>query len=142
MPPIDVVCDTSVVLKWFRAEDEEDVDASRALIDLHVAHRVALSVLDLTAYEVANALVRGLRVSAVDAAAVLDALDAICPRITPSLADLAAAATLAERHALTVHDAAYAAVAAARHARLATLDRALLGAGLGLRPSDISAFVT
>ncbi len=142
MPPIDVVCDASVVLKWFRTEDEEEVEASRALVDLHVARRVALSVLDLTGYEIANALVRGLRVSADDAAAVIAALDDICPRITTSLADLVAAAALAERHGLTVYDAAYAAVAIARRAQLATMDRALLEAGLGRRPSEIVRDVT
>jgi predicted nucleic acid-binding protein len=142
MPPIDVVCDASVVLKWFRDEDEEEVDASRALLDLHIAQRVALSILDLTAYEVANVLVRGLRTEAREAAAILNALGDICPRMAVSLADLAVAAVLAERHGLTVYDAAYAAVAASRGAELATMDRALLDAGLGRRPSEILTNVT
>ena len=47
------------------------------------------------------------------------------------------AATLAERHGLTLYDAAYAAVARARGAELATLDQALLRSGLGRRPSAI-----
>jgi predicted nucleic acid-binding protein len=38
-----------------------------------------------------------------------------------------------------MYDAAYAAAAKARHAELATLDRALLQAGLGRRPSEILA---
>ena len=52
-------------------------------------------------------------------------------------AELADALALAELHGLTVYDAAYASVARSRHARLATLDRLLLGAGLGERPSEI-----
>lgn len=142
MPPIDVVCDASVVLKWFRTEGEDEIDESRALLALHVDRRVALFVLDLTAYEIANALVRGLRATAVDAAAVLSSLDDICPRITTTPADLAAAATLAAHHGLTVYDAAYAAVAIARRAQLATMDRELLRSGLGRRPSDIVRDVT
>ena len=48
-------------------------------------------------------------------------------------------ALLGERHGLTIYDAAYAAVAQVRGALLATLDVALLGSGLGLRPSSIVA---
>jgi predicted nucleic acid-binding protein len=138
MPPIDIVCDASVVLKWFHAEGEEDVDASRALLDLYRRRAVALSVLDLTAYEVANALLRGHPgVEAPQVVTVLEALAVVCPRLAPSPGELADAVALADRHHLTMYDAAYAAVAGARHAHLATLDRALLAAGLGRRPSDL-----
>lgn len=44
---------------------------------------------------------------------------------------------LAERHDLTLYDAAYAAVAQSRSAELVTLDRALLDAKLGSRPSEV-----
>ena len=143
MPPIDVVCDASVVLKWFHAEGEEDVEASRALLRLHRDRKVALFVLDLTAYEVGNALLRGrVHVAPDDAAVVLDALAGICPAIALSQADFDHAVRLAAQHNLTLYDAAYAAAASARQARLATLYRALLGAGLGLRPSDIVRGVT
>jgi predicted nucleic acid-binding protein len=136
MPPIDIVCDASVVLKWFHAEGEEDVDASRALLDLHRRRAVALSVLDLTAYEVANALLRGHPdIEAPEVITVLEALAVVCPRLAPTQGELVDAVVLADRHHLTMYDAAYAAVADARHAHLATLDRALLAAGLGRRPS-------
>jgi predicted nucleic acid-binding protein len=140
MPPAaDVLCDASVVLKWFHAEGEEEVEASRALLDLHRSHGMALSVLDLTAYEVGNALLRGIGVGAEKVSAVLDALDVICPRLALTPTELSDAALLAEGHRLTMYDAAYAAAANARHAELATLDRALLQAGLGRRPSEILA---
>ena len=86
MPPAaDVLCDASVVLKWFHSDGEEEVEASRALLDLHRSHGMALSVLDLTAYEVGNALLRGIGVGAEKVSAVLDALDVIWPRsIAPS----------------------------------------------------------
>ncbi len=136
MALIDIVCDASVVLKWFHANGEDEVEASRALLDLHRSRAAALSVLDLTAYEVGNALLRGwARADARAVAIVLDALAVICPRITLSQAELADAVTIATRHDLTLYDAAYAAAATARHAHLATLDRALLDAGLGMRPS-------
>lgn len=139
MPAIDVVSDASVALKWFHAEGEEEVPASRALLGAHQARTVALLVLDLTAYEVANALMRGrARATADQVGTVLEALEEICPAVRPDPDELRVAAKLVERHALTVYDAAYAAVAMSREATLATLDRALLETGLGRRPSELN----
>jgi predicted nucleic acid-binding protein len=134
---LEILCDASVVLKWFHADGEEEVGESRALLDLHRTRRAALSILDLTMYEVANALVRGMRVPADRAQVVVEAIDTICPRLTITTPELADALALAQLHGLTVYDAAYAAVARTHRARLATLDRLLLGAGLGERPSEI-----
>lgn len=137
MPPIvEVICDASVVLKWFHAEGEEEVGDSRTLLDLQTAGAITLSVLDLTAYEVGNALVRGIGAPDAAAQTALEALALICRRLTLTTADFVDALALAERHGLTVYDAAYAAVAQNRGARLVTLDRLLLNAGLGLRPSQ------
>lgn len=137
---IDVVSDASVVLKWFHAEGEEEVDSARALLDRYRDRSIALHVLDLTAYEVGNALLRGrLRVGAARVATVLLALSEICARVALTPAELTEAATLAERYDLTLYDAAYAAAARSRDAELATLDRALLRSGLGRRPSAIVA---
>jgi predicted nucleic acid-binding protein len=138
MPPtVEVVCDASVVLKWFHAEGEEEVGESRTLLDLHTSGAIALSVLDLTSYEVGNALVRGMGAPASAAQTALEALELICPRLAPTTADLADALALAESHGLTLYDAAYGAMARTRGARLVTLDRLLLNAGLGVRPSEI-----
>jgi predicted nucleic acid-binding protein len=139
MPAIDVVSDASVALKWFHAEGEEEVEPARALVAAHQARTVALTVLDLTAYEVGNALLRGrARASAEQIATVLEALDDICPAVRPVGDELRRAAELAARHELTLYDAAYAAVAEGRDATLATLDGALLKAGLGSRPSELA----
>ncbi len=138
MNAIDVVSDANVVLKWFHDEGEEEVAAARALLAGQRGRTVALHVLDLTAYEVGNALLRGrAHANAEQVATVLDALSEICPAITPSRDDLREAAHLAERHDLTLYDATYAAVASRRDAQLATLDRELLSAGLGRRPSEL-----
>jgi len=140
MPAIDVVSDASVALKWFHAEGEEEVEPARALVAAHQTRAVALTVLDLTAYEVGNALLRGhAKVGAQQVAIVLEALASICPALHPDTDELRLAAELAERHELTLYDAAYTAVAQSRGAALATLDRALLRARLGSRPSDIVA---
>ena len=138
MSVIDVVSDANVALKWFHAEGEEEVEPARALVAAHGARTVALRVLDLTAYEVGNALLRGrARATADQVATVLEALDAVCPAVPPNADERRLGAELAARHGLTFYDAAYAAVAKNRGATLATLDGALLKAGLGRRPSEL-----
>jgi predicted nucleic acid-binding protein len=138
MPAINVVSDANVVLKWFHEEDEEEVDAARALLEAHKERKIALSVLDLTAYEVGNALMRGRAgASAEQAATVLEALVEICPAVRPGPEEIRKASHLAELHELTLYDATYAAVAQSRSAELVTLDRALLVAELGRRPSEL-----
>jgi predicted nucleic acid-binding protein len=139
MPAINIVSDANIVLKWFHAEGEEEVEPARALLDAHKERTVALSVLDLTAYEVGNALMRGRAgASAEQAATVIEALAEVCPAIRPSPEEMRVASQLAERHDLTLYDAAYAAVAQSRSAELVTLDRALLDAKLGRRPSELA----
>ncbi len=139
MPAISVVSDANIVLKWFHSEGEEEVEAARALLDAHKERTIALSVLDLTAYEVGNALMRGrARASAEQTATVIEALAEVCPAIRPSPEEMRVASQLVERHDLTLYDASYAAVAQSRSAELATLDHALLDARLGRRPSELA----
>lgn len=139
MPAIDVVSDASVALKWFHAEGEQEVEPARTLIAAQQARTAALTVLDLTAYEIGNALLRGpAQATAEQVATVLEALNEICPAVCPDTIELNLATKLAERHDLTLYDAAYAAVAKSRNATLVTLDRALLDAGLGIRPSELA----
>ena len=140
MHATDVGSDATVALKWFHAEGEEEVEASRALLDAHGTRRIALAVLGLTPYELGNALLRGrAKARAEQVATVLESLREICPTLSPSPAQLRLAAALAERHGLTLHDAAYAATARDHGATLATLDSTLLTAGPGRRPSEIAA---
>jgi predicted nucleic acid-binding protein len=140
MPAIDVVSDASVALKWFHDEGESDVEASRAILTAHTAREALVAVLDLTIYEVGNALLRGrAEATAEQVAIVLDALQSTCPVLRPDTSELRLAADLAEQHSLTLYDAAYAAVAMKRDATLVTADADLLRAGLGTPPSDVAA---
>lgn len=140
MSAIDVVSDANVALKWFRAEGEEGLAEAHALLEAHAQRRVALRVLDLTMYEVGNALLRGSAgASAHQVATVLDALAEICPAVAADGEDLRVAGELAQAHGLTLYDAAYAAVAQRRGAQLATFDQQLLAVGLGRKPGEIVA---
>lgn len=138
MPVTDVVCDASIVLKWFQDEGEKDGGEARVLLSAHQAGLLTAWILDLTLYGVGNVLLRGLGWPAADVAAQLDDLGTICPSLTLGTAELRLAAQLAEEHALTFHDAAYAAAARSRGAALATADMALLDAGAGVSPKAIA----
>lgn len=60
----DVLADSSVLIKWFWAHGESEVESARALRDAHVEGHINLSVLDLAVYEVGNVLVRPLSLPA------------------------------------------------------------------------------
>lgn len=134
----DVVCDASVVLKWFHDEGEPDVEDARRLLAGHRSGPITAWVLDLTFYELGNVLLRALRWPAADVADQLDDLRAICSVITVGAAEQRLAALLAEEHTLTFYDAVYAAAARSRGSMLATADKALLGAGVGESPATIA----
>jgi predicted nucleic acid-binding protein len=139
MPAIDVVSDANLVLKWFHSDGEEEVDEARELLDAHRARRISLAILELTPYEVGNALLRGRAEARPEqVATVLDALSEICQDLRPTRQEFRLAAGIADEHRLTIYDAIYAAVARARGAILVTLDRELLRAGLGIRPSEFA----
>jgi predicted nucleic acid-binding protein len=135
----DVVCDASIVLKWFHDEGEEGVEEARRLLAAHRSGRLTAWILDLTFYELGNVLLRALRWSAAEVAAQLDDVRFICAVLTPGSRELRLAAQLAETHALTFYDAVYAAAARSRGAALATADRALLDSGAGELPAVIAA---
>ena len=133
-----VVVDASVVFKWFHAAGEEAVVPARAILDAFARRQIDLVVLDLTVYEIGNALVRA-GAGAQSTATVLGALTEICQPVTLSDPERQTAARLASEHHLTFNDAAYAAVAHERRGRLVTLSRALLKANIGVRPEDAFA---
>ena len=133
----DVVCDTSIVLKWFHEKGEPELEEARTVLDAHREGRLTAWILELTFYELGNVLLRSLGWNAHDVADQLDDLRAICPVLTPSPDVLRRAAELAEEHALTYYDAIYAAMADLHGAILTTADEALLASGLGVRPGAL-----
>ncbi|MGH7919598.1 MAG: type II toxin-antitoxin system VapC family toxin [Candidatus Dormibacteraceae bacterium] len=138
MSSTEVVNDASVALKWFHVAGEEALESARRLLTAYRARQVALYVLDLTYYEIGNALLRGKAAAGNEAVTeVLTSLRTLCLTLVPTHQELGSAALLAERHRLTMYDAAYAAVANTRGMSLATFDRRLLEARLGEPPDAI-----
>ena len=136
---IDVLCDASIVLKWFHSEGEEEVDEARAVLAAHRAGDLSASILDLTLYEIGNVLLRSLGWPASDVGDQLDDLRAICVTVAPTAEEFRTAAEIGRRGDLTYYDAAYAAVAKSRGATLATADRGLVRSGYGERPGVLVA---
>lgn len=125
-----LVLDSSMTLSWY-FEDEES-EASQAVFD-EVTENGAI-VPALWRFEVANGLQLAVRRKRIGPAyrdeslADLEKLDVTIDAESETYA-WSASVRLAERHALTVYDAAYLELAQRRRLALATLDLALVRAG-------------
>jgi predicted nucleic acid-binding protein len=130
-----LLLDASVLLAAF---DRDDVnhEPSRALLE---GDATALATLDLARYEVANVAVRAWR-SPESVAPLLSVIERLGDDggVLPSAGSLLErAAELAERHSISVYDAAYAAVAADAGLRLVSCDeRDLVSRDLAVLPAD------
>jgi predicted nucleic acid-binding protein len=131
-----LLLDASVLLAAFDPEDDHH-EPARALLE---DDKVTLATLDLARYEVANVAVRGWRApeSVAPLLAVIERL-ADDGGVVPSTDTLLVrAAEIAERHTISVYDAAYAAAADEGGYRLVSCDeRDLVSKGLAILPADI-----
>ena len=100
-----VVADASVALKWFHAEGEEAVEPARAILDAYIDRRIDLVILDLTTYEIGNALLRSAGAGPEAVATILDALTQVCEPVALSASERSQAAHLAAEHHLTFRSA-------------------------------------
>lgn len=126
-----VVVDTSILIKWFHAEGEDEVAESRAVLEAHREEVITAHILDLTIYELGNILVRALRWQADDVADQLDDVLMLCgPGLVLAPPWRRDAASLAVEHRLSFYDAAFAAAARALDAPLLSADHKLIAAGL------------
>jgi predicted nucleic acid-binding protein len=128
-----LLLDASVLLAAFDPEDDH-YEPARALLE---DDEVTLSTLDLARYEVANVAVRAWRApeSVASLLAVVERLadDGGVLLSTDTL--LTRAAEIAERHTISVYDAAYAAAASDAGHRLISCDeRDLVSKGLAELP--------
>lgn len=128
---INLLIDTSVLVKWFHAEGESELAPARALRSAHLAGDVEALVIDLAYYEVGNVLTRALKWPATDVADQLDDLRAILGEPVPMTASwLRPATAVAQTHQLLFYDASWAAAAAELGISLISADGRLVEAGL------------
>lgn len=137
-----VVVDTSVIMKWFHAENEAEVGESRAILAAHRDEILVAHILDLGVYEFGNVLLRALRWSAEDTADQIEDLLVICgPPLVPAPQWRRDAALLAHQHQVTFYDALFAAAARALDAPLISMDQQLLAADLAETPAAFASRV-
>ena len=133
-----VLLDASVLLAAFDPDDGNHQAARELLED----EETALATLDLARYEVTNVSVRAWRAPE-SVAPLLSAIDRVAEDggvLTSGTSLLTRAAELAERHAISTYDAAYAAAAAESGLRLISCDkRDLVSRGLASLPADARA---
>lgn len=121
-----LVLDASITLAWYF--DDEGTEATDAVLNDVVAQGAVVPT--LWRLEVANALQMALRRERITSGyrdAALADLAQLDIRVDPETSDHAWAATLqlADRHRLTLYDAAYLELAQRRRLALATMDGAL-----------------
>jgi predicted nucleic acid-binding protein len=131
-----LLLDASVLLAAFDPEDDHHEPASALLVDVETT----LATLDLARYEVANVAVRAWRAPE-SVAPLLAAVERLADDggvLASTTSLLTRAAELAERHTISVYDAAYVAAACEAGRRLVSCDeRDLVSKGLAVVPADI-----
>jgi predicted nucleic acid-binding protein len=128
-----LLLDASVVLAAFDSDDAHSAAAAALLEDTSVT----LATLDLARYEVANTAVRAWRnlEAVTPLLAVLERIGDDGGVVASTGALMARAAELAERHSISVYDAAYVAAVGEGDRRLVSCDqRDLVSKGLAILP--------
>jgi predicted nucleic acid-binding protein len=131
-----LLLDASVLLAAFDPEDDH-YEPARALLE---DDQATLATLDLARYEVANVAIRGWG-SPDSVAPLLAAVDRLADDggvLVSTSSLLARAAELAERHTISVYDAAYATAADnAGHHLVSCDERDLVSKGLAALPLSV-----
>lgn len=133
-----LLLDASVLLAAFDPEDSHHEPAQTLLED----EDATLATLDLARYEVADVAARAWRAPE-SVAPLLAAIERLADDggvLASTVALLTRAAELAERHTISVYDAAYAAAASYAGQRLISCDeRDLVSKGLAVLPEEENA---
>lgn len=122
-----LILDTSVVVKWFRDQDESDIAQARQVRDAFLSGRCVLRAPDLLLVELANALTTGHRSEPNQVKEALRAVrDIELDLVRVQLPTLARAVELASKYRMTVYDACFLAVAIESDGLLLTADERFL----------------
>lgn len=120
------VLDTSVVIKWFHRENEEDVDKALLLRQAYLEGALNVIVPDLLIYEFGNFLRYKSGLKPGDMLASIRALWSLGMEIHQIDSVLSESMVqLASRHEITAYDAAFVALSQSLSAPLVTADRML-----------------
>lgn len=140
--PEAAVVDTSVLLRFFVAHDDADQEIATRVFEAWRHGDVTLHVLDLSAYEMSNVLVRRMRVPADKAGIVMERLFRIRMRMLAVHRTLARfTVEIATETGLSGYDAAFVAAGRTLGMAVITADRrmASLGGDRVLLLADLAA---
>jgi predicted nucleic acid-binding protein len=133
-----LLLDSCVWLAWARPDGERDHAAATGIVERRQRGEFELRLLDLTAYEVGNAVIRSWGLPAARADGFAERVLGLAGLpLVPTAAERRQAHALAEEHRLSVYDATYAAVARERRLTLVSGDGALVSSGLATAPVAI-----
>lgn len=118
---IQIVVDTSVIIKWLNYKDEDHLKQAQILLDHIEMGKVVAIVPELVKYEVGNALLKGKRLKSPE---IEDALDAFSKLpfhvISPSFDELSDIYEIASILNTTFYDATFIGLAKIYNATLVT----------------------
>ncbi len=128
-----IVVDSSVLIKWVKARDEDLVKEARRLLGEIERHPLEVHVPALLLYEVGNVLLMKTDLAPEDLGAALDQLDALPLIVAPPAPPLLRrAGRLGRQLGLTFYDAAFVALAVELDCLFVTADKRLWERARGL----------
>lgn len=120
---IERILDASILVKWFKREDEEHVEAARALVERYEQGKLAICAPPLLFVEMLNIAARRWSWEARRLTTLAEQMDAYAFRIQqPSLVAIARWTA----RGLTAYDASYVALAEERRSVVLTADSQIL----------------
>lgn len=122
-----LVLDTSVALKWFVEEGEEDVPIARELQEAYLKQKCTLTAPQLLFFELTNGLLAGRKLSPREVVNAVEYVHSLDLRIEPlHWATLARSVDIASSCGATVYDSYFLAMALESHSLLVTADEVFL----------------
>jgi predicted nucleic acid-binding protein len=124
---MDIVLDASVVIKWFKDEDEEYVDSALSMQERKWLGNIEIIIPDLLFLEVLNTFLSKKGFTGEDITDIKESLEKMNMKIVyPGSKLLGETINIAAKNSLTFYDALYIAVADASEAVLYTEDIEIL----------------
>lgn len=122
-----VVCDTSVVFKWFSTEQEKDLPFALKLLELHVHHKETISAPDIILYELGNAWATKTKLKPAKIKTFLADLDKTGLTIEAvTTTFIAKAVDFSKKYHVSVYDACYIVLAKEKKCDFITADAKLV----------------
>lgn len=127
---MNMIFDTSVLVKWYHQEGEAEVDQAQWHLEAHRAGLVTVHLLDFGIYELGNVALSLFKSSKDKTFATIQLAIALCGEpLVLNVHEFGLAAQIACDDRLSFYDASFAAAAKSRDMMLVSADKKLLQSG-------------